>query len=261
MYSGESQQFLCLTSYRPPCLRLRAFHSTTGKQFWHEETPIQLSGQVGALVVSDGVLYLTDWNGSVVAIDATTRRIRWHYQGQWGHLLRLDVLGDIVLPHTYTNTLLALHAPTGQVLWIKQGQDNAYDFLCPVAGKAISMAAHQRKPSPPSPGRVYALDPQTGSVLWQKHFPSALVSVWAATNETVYAAYPAGASFADMLHVLDERSGSTIWTMQLVSGKCYPAAVRGNVLYLVVTPHLLAHSSRAPASCSGAMSKQDGREL
>ena len=244
MYSGESQQSLYLTGYRPPCLRLRALHSTTGKQLWHEEIPIQLSGGVGALVVSDGVLYITDWNGSVVAIDAKTRRIRWHYQGQWGHLIRLDVLGDIILLHNYTYTLPALHTPSGQVLWTKQGQDNDYDFLCPVAGKAIYMAAHERRPSTPSPGRVYALDPQTGRVLWQKHFPSELVYVWAATDEMVYAAYPPGASFAGMLHALDARDGSTRWTMQLVSGKCYPASVIGNVLYLVVTPHLLALDPR-----------------
>lgn len=240
MYSGESQQNLCLANYRPPCLHLRAFHSTTGKQFWHEEIPIQLSSPVGVLVVSDGVLSLSDWNGSVVAIEAKTRRIRRHYHGQWEHLTKLDVLGGIILPHTYKNTLPALHTPTGQGFWTKQGQDNEDDFWCLVAGKAISLAAHQRKPSTPSPGRVYALDSQTGSVLWQKHFPSALVSVWAATDEMVYAAYSPGASFTGMQHVLDERSGSTTWAMQLVSGKCSPVAVRGNVLYLVVTLHLLA---------------------
>jgi outer membrane protein assembly factor BamB len=244
MYSGESQQFLCLASYKSPYLRLRALHSATGEQLWYEEIPIQFSGGVGALVVSGGVLYLTDYNGSVVAIDATTRRIRWHYQGQWGPLIKLDVLGDIVLLHTYTNTLLALRAATGQVLWTKQGQDNAYDFLCPVAGKAIFMAAHEKNSSTPFPGRVYALDPQTGSVLWQKHFPSALVYVWAATDEMVYAAYPPGASLTGVLHALDARDSSTIWTMQLVSGKCYPASVQGNVLYLVVTPYLLALDSR-----------------
>jgi outer membrane protein assembly factor BamB len=56
----------------------------------------------------------------------------------------------------------------------------------------------------------------------------------------VYAAYPPGASFAGMLHALDARDGSTIWMMPLVSGKYSSASVRGNVLYLVVTPHLLA---------------------
>src|SRR6185437_5606848 len=110
---------------------------------------------------------------------------RWHYQEQWGHLPRLDVLGDIILLHTYKYALLALHAPTGQVLWTKQRQDNEDDFLCPVAGKAIYRAAHERKPSTPAPGRVYALEPQTGSVLWQMHFPSELVYVWAATDEMV----------------------------------------------------------------------------
>ena len=128
MYSGESQQHLYLVGYRPPCLCLRAFHSTTGKQLWYEEIPMQLSGQVGALVVSDGMLYLTDWNGSVVAIDAKTRRIRWHYQGQGGHLRNLDVLGDITLPHTSKNTLPAWYAPTGQGLWTRRGQDNEDDF-------------------------------------------------------------------------------------------------------------------------------------
>ncbi|GHO98974.1 hypothetical protein KSF_090220 [Reticulibacter mediterranei] len=245
MYSGESQQILYLASYQPPCLRLSALHSTTGEQLWYEEIPIQLDGGVGTLVVSNGMLYLTDYNGDVVAIDATTRCICWHYQGQWGQLLRLAVLGDIILLHNYKDVLPALHALTGQVLWTKQGQDNAYDFLCPVAGKAISMAAHEKNPSTPFPNRVYALDPQTGSVLWQKHFPSVLVSVWAATDEMVYAAYPPGASLPGMLHALDARDGSTIWTMQLVSGKCYPASVIGNVLYLVVTPYLLALDSRA----------------
>jgi hypothetical protein len=47
MYSGERQQFLCLAGYRHSCLCLRALHSTTGKR--HEEIPIRLSGQVGAL--------------------------------------------------------------------------------------------------------------------------------------------------------------------------------------------------------------------
>ncbi len=244
MYSGDSQQFLCLASYQSPCLRLRALHSTTGKQLWYEEIPIQLNGGVGGLVVSDGTLYLADYNGAVVAIDATTRRIRWHYQGQWGHLIKLDVLGDIVLPHNYKYVLPALHAPTGQVLWTKQGQDNERDFLWPVTGKAIYMAAHERKPSTPFPGRVYALDPQTGSVLWQKHFPSASVYVWAATDELVYAAYPPGASLIGMLHALDEKSGNTIWTMPLASGKCYPASVIGNILYFVVTPYLLALDPR-----------------
>jgi outer membrane protein assembly factor BamB len=245
MYSGESQQFLCLASYQPPCLSLRALHSTTGEQLWYEELPIQLNGGVGALVVSNGMLYLTDYNGDVVAIDATTRRICWHCQGQLGQIMRLDVLDDIVLPHNYKHILPALHAPTGQVLWTKREQDNTHDFLCPVrARNAIFMTAHEEDPSTPFPGRVYALDPQTGSGLWQKHFPSELVYVRAATDEMVYAAYPPGASLPGMLHALDARDGSTIWTMPLVSGVYCPASVINNVLYLVVIPYLLALDPR-----------------
>jgi hypothetical protein len=100
MYSGESQQFLCLAGYRPPCLRLRAFHSTTGKQFWHEEIPIQLSGPVGALVVSDGVLYrphTSPWEKrpNLFAMSKQDGRELWSTQLSYDDLrIRLSLCSD-----------------------------------------------------------------------------------------------------------------------------------------------------------------------
>ncbi len=103
MYSRESQQFLCLAGYRPPCLRLRAFHSTTGKQFWHEEIPIQCEGTPPPFVTSSRqqVVYLrphaSPWEKrpNLFAMSKQDGRELWSTQLSYDDLgIRLSLCSD-----------------------------------------------------------------------------------------------------------------------------------------------------------------------
>ena len=87
----------------------------------------------------DGALYTVQAPNDVIALDATTGRIRWTYR----HVIRKDaddfccgrvnrglaILGDTLFMGTLDAHLLAIKASTGQVIW-NTTVANAADPAC-----------------------------------------------------------------------------------------------------------------------------------
>jgi len=136
-------------------------------------------GHEGALIVNDGVMFVSTPMNRLLAVDARTGDIRWAYQRQMpfdiqlGHPTNRGVAlyGDKVFMATSDANLIAFDAATGTVLWEKpvaRYQDGYYMTLAPLAieGKVLVGASGGERGIR---GFVVALDSDTGEEVWRAY--------------------------------------------------------------------------------------------
>lgn len=120
-------------------------------------------------VVAGGVVYLQDMNSNVYALDLKTGALRWRAQfddvnqGPDG----VAVAGDRIYGGTDT-TVFALSTATGKLLWTQRIVKPLEQFMniAPQVANGIVYAATIGEP-PGGAGRLYAIDAQTGKVVWK----------------------------------------------------------------------------------------------
>jgi alcohol dehydrogenase (cytochrome c) len=133
-YSGTvlGQRHTLLTQITPSNVKnLELAWMWQGRQFaWRRAGPDPGSGEQkfeATPLVVDGTLYTVQPPNDVIALDATTGRIRWTYRHAialhandtcCGRVNRgLAILGDTLFMGTLDAHLLAIRASTGQVIW------------------------------------------------------------------------------------------------------------------------------------------------
>ena len=137
--------------------------------------------QVTPLVV-DGVIYLSNNENQVFALDATTGKMLWRYTHEfpdqekmplriWGAKINrgVSLVDGKVLIGTWDAHLVALDAKTGKLLWKAQGGDYGagYAFTSPpliVKDKAITGIVAGEMPNR---GYISAYSIDTGEMLWR----------------------------------------------------------------------------------------------
>lgn len=132
-------------------------------------------------IVVDGVMYLTEFKGHVVALDARSGRVLWRYQQTLpANLLALGfaptnrgvaVLDSTVFVGAPDARLIALDARSGAVRWIAQVGDNALGYAitgAPLAfGSVVVVGVSGAEAG--IRGFLDAYDARTGERRWRFH--------------------------------------------------------------------------------------------
>lgn len=114
---------------------------------WVYQMPTAAQRVETSPLVVDGVMYLTEPPGSVVALSADTGRVLWTYERELpesiplccGRVNRgLAVLGDTLFVGTLDAHLVALDATTGKVVWDTKVADYAQGYSITAAPLALN---------------------------------------------------------------------------------------------------------------------------
>ena len=148
-------------------------------------------------VVADGVVYITLFDNSLHAIDASTGNAVWnHHADNW--ITSSPVVVDgVVYAGSWGGYVYALNAENGELLWRYETGDRVSAALA--VSKDMVYAGAGRY--------VYALQASTGDMIW-----STTVEV----NVSSFSPVPAGGvvyagSITGILHALDVSDGEVLW--------------------------------------------------
>ena len=159
-----------------PLAKLVALDARSGAKLWSTDL-IALTSNAAAY--ADGVLYVGTNNGldygDLFAVDAASHRILWTFPGSF---LAVPVIrgGRIYVP-AWNGPLYALDAKTGQVIWSASDLDPIYRSLAWANGVLYAGSCNA----------VSALDPQSGTILWQQQTTGCVESP-AVSDGVLYAA-------------------------------------------------------------------------
>jgi outer membrane protein assembly factor BamB len=254
---------------RPPCNskvkpeRLEgeviAFGAGFGKIRWRQRIgPTETSP-----LIVNGVVYVGDWRGRIYALDATTGRLWWTFQGEGRIKGGIAHSGNRLYVGTYDGYVYALGAKSGKMIWRTRSQDRlggrgqfystpaiAYGrvYIGSTDGKVYSFGAASGKlrwsqgtggyvyASPAVwrqtvyvgsySGRFYALDAATGDIRWRFDAGDQISGSATVLNGVVYFS-----TFDERTYALDARSGKLLWTYS--EGKYGGVVADHDRLYLV----------------------------
>ncbi len=138
--------------------RLISLDASSGKLMWSFDT--DQSARIGyAPTASDGVIYLGAGDGVLYAFSATTGQLSWKTdrEADWQYLRQLAVTGDVLIAGGYHDEIFGIDKSNGNILW----RFNAGNFINSqlVAGDQVFFWSPT--------GWVYALNTNTGKVLWR----------------------------------------------------------------------------------------------
>ena len=187
--------------------------------------------------VVNNVVYAGDISGTFYAL-TNTGKLLWSTTGFGpitdSALVINDGADGIVIFGDQTGFIYGLKRSTGQRLWFVQPNASGFPaiFSSPIlaAGKVI-VGISSFETSTDFHGSVVALDPETGTVIWQTYLaeaPASGAGVWStptydAGTETVYVTTANNygeptTDTSDAFVALDVRTGNILWKHQCVAG-------------------------------------------
>ncbi len=161
---------------------LDAFDPTSGVLMWRYMAPCGVS----APAVASGTVYVVACD-TLYAVSASAPTLLWSYQFPSSTSNPPVFAYGVVYVSTNDNTLTALNATTGAVLWSFHDPDGGVkQILVGDDGEVFLLV------SPPYNGHLLALNTSTGALLWQNTFNNDWIGSMAYANGIVYA----GTTFA-----------------------------------------------------------------
>jgi outer membrane protein assembly factor BamB len=136
-----------------------AFSADSGRRVWAVKTKLPLSA---GPEVAEGLVAIGSSDGDVIALDATSGAERWRKSIGSEVLARPLVVNDVIVVRTVDGHLEALSVTDGSKRW-------AFDEQVPrltLRGTAPPVLAGDRIIAGFDNGKVLALDPRNGEVLW-----------------------------------------------------------------------------------------------
>jgi outer membrane protein assembly factor BamB len=136
-----------------------ALSADSGRRVWSVDTKLPLSA---GPEVADGVVVIGSSDGDVIALEAATGAERWRKSIGSEVLARPLVVNDVIVVRTVDGHLEALSVTDGSRRW-------AFDEQVPrltLRGTAPPVLARDRIIAGFDNGKVLALDPRNGEVLW-----------------------------------------------------------------------------------------------
>lgn len=199
---------------------LYALNAGTGRKLWQFKTK---SVVWTAPLVVNGTVYFASQEGNFFAVDISTRRQKW----------KLNTRAVQIHPPAFDNgtvyfsaqqTLYALDGETGQERWkIEKSANEAWS--APAIANGILYAGNQD-------GHVYAIDTQTGAVLWDSLSDSDAWSSPSIADGRVYIGNKSGSFYG-----LDAQTGAIVWRFQTEDSAMSAPIVAGGVVYFGVGNH------------------------
>ncbi len=220
--------------------RLHAVDARTGVQRWSYAT----KGTIKSCpVYAEGTLLFTSSEGRLYALDAKTGEWRWQYDREIPEGFTIHgyagvaVKGRVAFTGFADGTLVALKIHSGDVLWTRSlsGGSNRFmdvDSTPVVAGEQLLATSYA--------SGVYALSPDTGSIMWQ--YPVEGASNLAVYKRTVFFSAP-----KQGLVALD-LTGRSRWRQAIAKGVPSMPVLSGPYLFLTGTESgIYAASARTGA--------------
>jgi outer membrane protein assembly factor BamB len=136
-----------------------AMAADTGRRAWVAKTRLPLSAGPG---IGAGLIVLGSSDGDVIALDAATGQQRWRKQIASEVLARPLVVNDLVIIRTVDGHVEGLAAADGVTRWSVEEQVPRLTLR----GTAPPVLAGDRVIAGFDNGRVVAIDPRSGEVLW-----------------------------------------------------------------------------------------------
>lgn len=183
------------------------------------------------VAVASGVVYATNNDGGLYALDALTGKLRWHFHAAnqlmgtpivatvggralvfvgvgnsefaYSHAVKFAEPGARVVRGTGLSAVLAIDARTGRRVW-----------AFPTAGEDMPTPVffHGRLLFGNGDGHVYALDAATGKLAWKTDIQS-FVSMSSATLDTRTGVLVMGGTQPSKIYALDAASGKLLWAV------------------------------------------------
>lgn len=196
--------------------------------------PTMVRDQVGfaiGVAVVDGVVYATNNDGNLYALDARTGALRWRYHAfnqlmgtpivasvdgrrlvfvgagnsvfAYSHAVKFGEAGARVVRGNGLSAVLAIDAATGQRVWAFPTAGE--DMPTPVFFKGRVLFGN-------GDGHVYALDAATGKLAWKTDITS-FVSMSSATLDPATGVLVMGGTQPSRIYGLDAASGKLLWSV------------------------------------------------
>lgn len=215
---------------------LSSFSTKDGQKRWSVDVSDAEEGDPvisGGIASDAGIVYVTAGYDEVLAVDGQKGEIKWRAKTSSPSRAAPTIVGGRVFVTTLSNTILALDAANGAVLWEFSGLGQSTGLV----GAASPAATADMVVPAFSSGEVYAIRAGNGSVAWSDNLASTLrlggMSALSdirglpiIDNNVVYAI-----SFGGKIAAIDLMTGARIWQKD-ISGAKTPW-VSGNRLYLI----------------------------
>jgi outer membrane protein assembly factor BamB len=179
---------------------------------------------VASPAIAAGVVYIAAWDGHLYAIDQETGKEKWNFKSSMPIASSPAVVSDALYFVSSAGSLVALDLKTGQPKWVyaieyerKFEARNLHGY--PSAAQTIPDAWDLFTSSPAvangkvyfggGDGNVYAIDAQTGAVLWKFATKDVVHSSPAVVNNVVYIG-----SWDSYLYAIDADTGQEKWSFK-----------------------------------------------
>jgi len=186
------------------------------QQVW--STYVSGGGIVGSGVhYGDGIIFPGSFEPHQIALDAKTGEVLWDTETKSAMLFSGSYYeGRFFRGGTHDNTLYCFNATTGKIIWTFNA-DTVEGYFCVGPAVAYGMVFELNRD-----GYLYALDTETGEVVWKYKGPGPLVfpgspvvadgKIYATTGQAMsYSDEQSSSEFA----CLDAFTGKLIWTLPI----------------------------------------------
>lgn len=227
--------------------RLSAYSVQDGKQLWAVDARKigeKESGIAGGVAFSGGVLYVSAGFNEIVAVNPANGEIYWRTPIDSPSRSAPTINEGRVFVVTQTNTLTALDAKSGTVLWDYSGLEGSASLVggaSPAAEGGLVVPAF-------TSGEIYALRIENGSLAWSDNLAS-MLRLGGLSGIADISGYPVidkglvfAISYAGRMVAIDASTGMRIWTRE-IGGSDTPW-VAGNSVFVITTQGELVSLAR-----------------
>lgn len=245
-----TSDFIKTDNFKPkPCSgseRILCFDEATGKLLWSKErdetyTISYPAGPRSTPLVHQGKVYAQGAEGFLACFDASSGEVVWRKNlketyktksAMWGYASQPLIDGDklFVIAGGPGSHCVALHKDSGEEIW-KTGTAPEQGYAPPL----LIQQAGVRQLVLSCPDSIYAVDPQTGQVLWSQVFGAEFGSIIMTPIHSGNYLYTGGYGYKNLMLELamDKPDAKTLWRDDVKRGvsaqNVQPFLMDGNI--------------------------------
>jgi outer membrane protein assembly factor BamB len=204
---------------------LLALDATTGNEKWRFLTGGNISSSPK---VANGTVYFGSSDGKLYALDAAAGTFKWSYTtGAMINQSGAALVNNILYVGSRDGYLYAVDALTGTLHWRFSANGISLEQSSPtISNGLVFIGGWYNVPGFTQKGSLYAVNATTGQLVWEKLTNTGIGSSPCVKNGKLYIT-----GDDTMLWCLDEASGATLWSKQVLANGA-SAAVANGVVYV-----------------------------